>query len=161
MSEEILKLVINGKAESFCVTADETLATVLREKAGLTGTKIGCDMGTCGCCTVHINGEPRLSCLTLALECQGCEITTIEGLNDAGVHPLSETFATCGGSQCGFCTPGFVMTGAALLEENPDPSIETLREELSGNLCRCTGYIKIYDAVLKAAEKMSGKDQAS
>ena len=116
-------------------------------------------MGTCGCCTVLVDGEPRLACLTLTREVEGREVTTIEGLRGdrAELHPLQRLFAEVGGSQCGFCTPGFLMTTAALLDETPDPSEEEIREAVSGNLCRCTGYVKIVEAVQQAARLGRGE----
>ena len=155
MEATLLSLTVNGKSHRVAAWPNQTLATVLREQCGLTGTKIGCDMGTCGCCTVLLEGQPRLSCLTLALECEGREIETIEGLNfGADMHPLQRSFADCLGSQCGFCTPGFIMTSKHLLDEHPDPSLEQIQHALAGNLCRCTGYAKIYDAVRAAAREL-------
>jgi carbon-monoxide dehydrogenase small subunit len=114
-------------------------------------------MGTCGCCTVLVDGKPLLSCLTLAAEVEGKEITTIEGLHEAEkLHPVQEAFLSSGGSQCGFCTPGFIMTSVALLREHPDPSEQEIREAISGNMCRCTGYVKIVDAVKAAAAELRG-----
>ncbi|MGE4159024.1 MAG: (2Fe-2S)-binding protein [Planctomycetota bacterium] len=150
----VLTLKVNGAIHQVASSPSDTLVQVLRDKLNLTATKVGCDMGTCGCCTVLINGQPTLSCLKLALECTGAEITTLEGINETAMHPLSKAFADCLGSQCGFCTPGFIMTSAALLKDNPSPTVDDLKEGLSGNLCRCTGFQKIYDAVLKAADDM-------
>ena len=154
MAKKILRCTVNGRQIELAVAPNQTLVQVLRDELNLTGTKVGCDMGTCGCCTVLINGKAKLSCLTLALECQGAQITTIEGLNQYELHPLQKAFAEKGGSQCGFCTPGFIMKSAALLAENPAPSREEIAAGLSGNLCRCTGYVKIYDAVEQAAQEM-------
>ncbi|MEE9312170.1 MAG: (2Fe-2S)-binding protein [Planctomycetota bacterium] len=145
---------VNGRAAEVAVQGNSTLVQVLRNELCLTGTKVGCDMGTCGCCTVHIDGKAKLACLTLALECQDAEIVTIEGLNQKQMHPLQKAFAECGGSQCGYCTPGFIMKSCKLLEENPEPSLDEIKEALSGNLCRCTGFTKIYDAVGKAAAEL-------
>ncbi len=155
MPKSIVELRVNGALRQVAVRPADTLALALRETCGLTGTKIGCDMGTCGCCTVLLDGRPALSCLTLALEAEGRDITTIEGLSGAkGLHPVQEAFATCGGSQCGYCTPGFVITSVALLRERPAPTREEIKQAISGNLCRCTGYVKIVDAVERAAERL-------
>ncbi|MHC4840683.1 MAG: (2Fe-2S)-binding protein [Planctomycetota bacterium] len=143
---------VNGRAVEIAVQSNNTLSQVLRNELNLTGTKVGCDMGTCGCCTVHIDGKAKLSCLTLAQECDGASIVTIEGLNESTMHPLQKAFSECGGSQCGYCTPGFVMKSCKLLDENPQPSRDEIKEALSGNICRCTGYMKIYDAVESAAK---------
>jgi carbon-monoxide dehydrogenase small subunit len=155
MSRVLVTLRVNGAARQAAIRPADTLAAALRDGCGLTGTKIGCDMGTCGCCTVLVDGRPTLSCLTLALEAEGSEITTVEGLvGEKGLHPVQEAFASCGGSQCGYCTPGFVMTSVALLADNPAPSREEIKEAISGNLCRCTGFVKIVDAVEHAADEM-------
>jgi carbon-monoxide dehydrogenase small subunit len=155
MPRTIVTLRVNGSVREAAIRPADTLALALRDGCGLTGTKIGCDMGTCGCCTVLVDGKPVLSCLTLALEAEGREITTIEGLvGEKGLHPMQEAFASCGGSQCGYCTPGFVMTSVALLAENPAPTREEIKEAISGNLCRCTGFVKIVDAVEHAAGRM-------
>jgi aerobic carbon-monoxide dehydrogenase small subunit len=155
-----VSITVNGQPQRHDVEARTLLVQFLREDCGLTGTKIGCDMGTCGCCTVLVDGRPTLSCLTLALEAEGSEITTIEGLvGEKGLHPVQEAFQTCGGSQCGYCTPGFVMTSVALLAENPAPSREEIKEAISGNLCRCTGFVKIVDAVEHAAGRMRSASQ--
>jgi carbon-monoxide dehydrogenase small subunit len=155
MSRVLVTLRVNGGVRQAVVRPADTLAAALRDGCGLTGTKIGCDMGTCGCCTVLVDGKPTLSCLTLALEAEGREITTVEGLvGEKGLHPVQEAFASCGGSQCGYCTPGFVMTSVALLADNPAPSREEIKEAISGNLCRCTGFVKIVDAVEYAADEM-------
>jgi aerobic carbon-monoxide dehydrogenase small subunit len=131
------------------------LLDVIREEFGLTGTKRGCDMGTCGCCTVLVDGESRLSCLTLAAQVAGKEISTIESLGAPNaLHPLQRAFSDVGGSQCGFCTPGFIMASKALLDKHPTPSDQEIKEAISGNLCRCTGYIKIVDAIKVAAEEL-------
>ncbi len=157
MSKTLVQLNVNGRSYELAIRPSDTLALALRDGCGLTGTKIGCDMGTCGCCAVLVDGDPVLSCLTLALEVEGREIRTIEGLAGRdGLHPLQEAFATCGGSQCGYCTPGFIMTSVAFLRERPAPSREEIREAISGNLCRCTGYVKIVDAVETAAEQLRG-----
>lgn len=157
MRKTLVELNVNGTPHEVAVKPCDTLALALRESCGLTGTKIGCDMGTCGCCTVLVDGRPTLSCLTLALEAEGREVTTVEGLvGEQGLHPVQEAFATCGGSQCGFCTPGFMITTVALLKERPSPTREEIRDAISGNLCRCTGFVKIVDAIERAAGVMGG-----
>ncbi len=131
------------------------LLDLLREDLGLTGTKEGCGEGECGACTVLVNGRPRLSCLTAAIQVDGKEVLTIEGLRENGeLHPLQRAFVEAAGVQCGFCTPGFIMAAYALLKENPDPTPEEVKDWLSGNLCRCTGYQQIVEAVLLAAKHM-------
>ena len=157
MPKHILKMNVNGRQVEVAVRPNQTLAQALRDELNLTGTKVGCDMGTCGCCTVHIDGKAKLSCLTLALECQGAQVRTVEGLNEYEMHPLQRAFAECGGSQCGYCTPGFIMKSAELLEHNPEPTREEVKEALAGNLCRCTGYMKIYEAVDQAAQELRQK----
>jgi aerobic-type carbon monoxide dehydrogenase small subunit (CoxS/CutS family) len=146
---------VNGEAVEASVAPYKTLLEVLREDLALTGTKHGCELGECGACAVLIDGEPRLSCLTLALECAGRSIETIEGLaRGPQLHPLQAAFADFGGSQCGYCTPGVIMTAKALLERNPSPSRDEIREATAGNLCRCTGYQQITDAIEDAAAKL-------
>ena len=148
------RLTVNGEAAEALFPAYKTLLEVLREDLGLTGTKHGCELGECGACAVLVDGEPRLSCLTLALECAGRSIETIEGLaRGPKLHPLQEAFADFGGSQCGYCTPGVIMTAKALLERNPDPSRQQIREATAGNLCRCTGYNQITEAIEDAAKR--------
>jgi carbon-monoxide dehydrogenase small subunit len=128
---------------------------VLREDLGLTGTKHGCELGECGACAVLVDGEPLLSCLELALECEGREIETVEGLQQGDkLHPLQAAFADLGGAQCGYCTPGILMTAKALLAKEPSPSRERIREAVSGNLCRCTGYQQIYESIEEAAKRL-------
>jgi carbon-monoxide dehydrogenase small subunit len=147
-----MTLNVNGKARRVSAPADAFLLEVLRDRLALTGAKNGCGMGECGACTVLLDGAAVCSCLTLAIEAQGHEITTIEGLAKPGeLDPVQEAFAETGGVQCGFCTPGMVLASRALLDENPNPSEAEVRLALSGNLCRCTGYGKIVEAVLKAA----------
>lgn len=149
------KFRVNGEEMEVAFLPNKTLLEVLREDLGLTGTKHGCELGECGTCTVLLDGEPVLSCLTLALECDECAITTVEGLATRGqVHPLQKTFADLGAAQCGYCTPGFLCAAKALLDHNPKPTREEITEALSGNLCRCTGYLKIYEAVERAAKEM-------
>lgn len=158
MSKELISLHVNGAYHEVAVRSYDVLLDVLRENLNLTGTKRGCDMGTCGCCTVQIDGRPRLSCLTLALEAVEHAITTIEGLKREGqLHPLQRAFAGFGGSQCGFCTPGFIMTSEAYLREHPQPSRDEIKAAISGNMCRCTGYIKIVDAVAGAAQELANQ----
>lgn len=132
----------------------DLLLDVLRDELGLHGTKRGCDMGTCGCCAVLVNGQVRLSCLTLASLCDGAEVTTVEGLQQGPtLSVLQEEYVACGASQCGFCTPGFLIVGTELLRRNPHPDEATVREAIGGNLCRCTGYVKIVEAILRAADR--------
>ncbi len=144
---------VNGEEVSLHIDGNAILLDMLRDQVGSLGTKRGCDMGTCGCCSVLIDGEPRLSCLTLAQEVSGCSITTVEGLSDGHhLHPIQQTFAECGGSQCGFCTPGFLVVISALLEENPQPNDDEIKCAIEGNLCRCTGYQQIVDSVKAASD---------
>ena len=144
---------MNGEEASIFIESNAILLDVLRDRIGSLGTKRGCDMGTCGCCSVLIDGEPRLSCLTLAIEVDGASITTVEGLADGHhLHPIQQTFAECGGSQCGFCTPGFLVVISALLSDNPRPDEEEIKGAIEGNLCRCTGFQQIVDSVKAASE---------
>ena len=148
-------LSVNGEAVEASFAPYKTLLEVLREDLALTGTKHGCELGECGACAVLVDGEPQLSCLLLALECEGRRIETVEGLaRGAELHPLQAAFADLGAAQCGYCTPGILMTAKALLEREPNPSRERLREAISGNLCRCTGYQQIYEAIEAAARTM-------
>ncbi len=153
-NKTLIDLKVNGQTYTTAVRPYDVLLDVIRENLNLVGTRRGCDMGTCGCCTVMINGKAVLSCLTLALEAQGKTITTVEGLRPSGeeLHPVQRAYIEKGGSQCGFCTSGFVMTTKALLDKCPNPTLEQIKEGISGNLCRCTGYIKIYDSVEFAAK---------
>ena len=154
-SRQLVALSINGDAYELAIVPSHTLLEVLREDAGLTGTKHGCEQGECGLCTVLIDGRPQFSCLTLALEAQGSEIQTVEGLATNGeLHPLQQAWGETGASQCGYCTPGMLMSAQALLERNPSPSRTEIREALAGNLCRCTGYQAIIEAVELAAARM-------
>ncbi len=150
-----LILTVNGEAYDVLVSVHKTLLEVLREDLGLTGTKHGCELGECGTCTVLVDGEPVLSCLALPVELPGRAITTVEGLARGGtLHPLQQAFAELGAAQCGYCTPGILLTAQALLEEVPTPTRTEIKEALAGNLCRCTGYTKILDAVELAALRM-------
>ncbi len=147
-----MTLQVNGEEIEVSFAPYKTLLEVLREDLGLTGTKHGCELGECGACAVLIDGEPLLSCLTLAVECEGRAIETIEGLaQGTQLHPLQEAFADLGGAQCGYCTPGAVMTAKALLDKEPSPTSQQIKEAMSGNLCRCTGYQQIVESVEKAA----------
>ena len=147
-----LSLTVNGEPAGAWFAPYKTLLELLREDLGLTGTKHGCELGECGACAVLVDGEPKLSCLVLALECQGRAIETVEGLaRGAALHPLQAAFADLGAAQCGYCTPGVLLTAQALLAERSAPTREEIREALAGNLCRCTGYEKILDAVRLAA----------
>ena len=153
---ELITLQVNGERREVAVAPHHTLLEVLREDLGLIGTKHGCELGECGACTVLIDGEPVLSCLVLPLEVQESQITTIEGIETNGeLHPLQETFAELGAAQCGYCTPGILLSGIALLRDHPQPTRAQMQEALAGNLCRCTGYTKIYEAVEAAAERMA------
>jgi len=147
---------INGRTYEVLVEANLTLLDLLRDRLGLTGTKQGCSAsGNCGACTVLLDGRPTLSCLTLAWAARDAEILTIEGLaTPEGLHPLQKAFLERGAVQCGFCTPGMILSAKALLDENPDPTEEEVRAGLAGNLCRCTGYVKIVEAVMAAAKTM-------
>jgi carbon-monoxide dehydrogenase small subunit len=154
----ILRFRLNGRPVEVDAPPGRRLLDLLREDLGLIGTKEGCGEGECGACTVLVDGKPRLSCLTLAIQVEGKEVLTAEGLAQSEkLHPLQEAFIETAGVQCGFCTPGFLMAAYALLLENPNPTKEEVREWLSGNLCRCTGYEQIVEAVLRAAEKLRGK----
>ncbi len=153
---ELITLHVNGESHEIAVLPHHTLLEVLREDLGLIGTKHGCELGECGACTVLIDGLPTLSCLVLPLEAQESEITTIEGIEANGkLHPLQETFAELGAAQCGYCTPGILLSGVALLRDQPQPTRAQMQEALAGNLCRCTGYTKIYEAVEAAARRMA------
>ena len=145
----LLKLKINGEPRELAVEPYRSLLDVLRNEAGLTGTKKGCDVGDCGACTVIVDGKPVNSCLMLGVEAQGAAVLTIEGLQ----HPLQESFIRHGGAQCGFCTPGMIMTAKALLDEKPNPTEDEIRFALAGNICRCTGYTKIIEAILHVSHR--------
>ncbi len=152
MSEkQLMRFRVNGEPFEVAVRIEKTLLEVLREDLGLTGTKHGCELGECGTCAVLLDGEPVLSCLALAVECQDREVLTVEGMaRDGRLDPLQETFAELGAAQCGYCTPAFLVTARALLDRNPKPTRQEISEALSSTLCRCTGYLKIFEAVEKA-----------
>ncbi len=151
-------LVVNGDPVEVAFAPHKTLLEVLREDLGLTGTKHGCELGECGTCTVLLDGTPLLSCLVLGQACDGKRVDTVEGMaGGPDLHPLQETFADLGAAQCGYCTPGFLLAAQALLEENPTPGRDEIKDALAGNLCRCTGYLKIYEAVELAAARMRGE----
>lgn len=150
-----VQLTVNGQSWSGEVPVEEVLLETLRGRLGLTGTKRSCESEVCGACTVLVDGEPQLACLMLAVDCEDREIDTIEGLAKHGrLHPLQKAFIDTGATQCGYCTPGMILSGVALLNANPNPTREDAKAALSGNLCRCTGYAKILDAVMVAAEAM-------
>ena len=156
---QTINFTLNGEQQSLRVPSHRLLLDLLRDVIGLTGTKEGCGTGDCGACTVMLDGRPVNTCLIFAGELDGAHIKTIEGLGGAdGLHPLQTAFATEGGVQCGYCTPGMIMMAAALLEENPDPTDEEIRFALAGNLCRCTGYTRIIDSVRSAADAMRQRD---
>jgi aerobic-type carbon monoxide dehydrogenase small subunit (CoxS/CutS family) len=149
-----LSLTVNGEHADVVVDGYKTLLEVLREDLQLTGTKHGCELGECGACAVNVDGAPILSCLMLAHECEGRKVTTVEGLvEDGQLHALQECFADLGSAQCGYCTPGMLITAKALLDKHPNPTRELINEALSGNLCRCTGYLQIVEAVEAAIAK--------
>ena len=155
-----VELVVNGERRAADAEPRMLLSDFLREKLGLTGTHVGCEHGVCGACTVLVNGEAARSCLMLAVQAAGAEIRTIEGLGGVDdMHPLQEAFWEKHGLQCGFCTPGMLMTAVELLESTPNPSLDEIREAMSSNLCRCTGYQTIVEAVQAAAERMQGERQ--
>jgi carbon-monoxide dehydrogenase small subunit len=158
MEKTRIRLRVNGEERETLAPVHHTLLEVLREELGLTGTKHGCELGECGTCTVLVDGRPVLSCLSLPVECEGREVTTVEGLARHGVlHPLQQAFAELGAAQCGYCTPGFLLVAEELLRENPRPTRTQIAEALAGNLCRCTGYLKIFEAVELAAARMRGE----
>ena len=156
MAKILLTLRVNGESQTVAAEPHHTLLEVLREEMGLTGTKHGCELGECGACTVLIDGVPVLSCLTLPMEIPDAEVTTVEGLAcGPELHPLQTAFAEEGAAQCGYCTPGILMSAKALLDRNARPSRDEIAQAIAGNLCRCTGYTAIYEAVEKAAERMT------
>jgi carbon-monoxide dehydrogenase small subunit len=154
-----LSFRVNGEPVEAAVAPYKTLLEVLREDLGLTGTKHGCELGECGACAVLLDGEPVLSCLVVARACEGRTVETVEGLagRDGALHPLQEAFADLGGSQCGYCTPGILMTAKHLLDGNPSPTRDEIADALSGNLCRCTGYNQIFESVEEAAARLRGE----
>jgi len=155
-----VSLTVNGKGVSADVEPRTLLANFLRDNLGLTGTHVGCDTTQCGCCVVHLNGRSAKSCTVLAVQADGCDVTTIEGLaNGEELHPVQKAFSEHFGLQCGFCTPGMIMTGVDLIRRNPDPSREEIRKGLEGNMCRCTGYRNIVEAIRSAADEMAGTGQ--
>lgn len=159
MVKQLIELSINGRIYEVPVSPRDLLVDVIRKKVGLTGTKKGCGQGDCGACTVLMDGEPVLSCITLAIACQGKRITTIEGLvaEDGKLHPIQQSFVDHGAVQCGFCTPGMILASKALLDRNPQPNENEIKRGIAGNICRCTGYKKIVEAIGAAAETMSGE----
>jgi len=157
-----IRLVVNGEPVEVGFAPHKTLLEVLREDLGLTGTKHGCELGECGTCTVLVDGQPVLSCLVLGAACEGKAVKTVEGMAQGPtLHPLQRAFADLGAAQCGYCTPGFLLAAEALLEANPKPTREEIKNALAGNLCRCTGYLKIYEAVELAAAWMRGEENAT
>ena len=155
MKKEMATFKINGRSYEVIITPNMTLSELLREQLDLTGTKLSCGVGECGSCTVLVDGKPTLSCSTLAIAVRDNDILTIEGLAKGTVlHPIQQAFIDKGAMQCGFCTPGMILMAKALMDENPKPTRQEVKEGLSGNLCRCTGYVKIVDAVMAVAETM-------
>ena len=158
-SKKHIHFTLNGEQTEVAFAPHKTLLEVLREDLNLTGTKHGCELGECGTCAVLVDGRSILSCLMLGLDAEGREVKTIEGMADgAELHPLQQTFADLGAAQCGYCSPGFLLVAEELLQKSPNPSRAEIQEALSGNLCRCTGYIKIYEAVELAASRMRGEE---
>src|SRR4030088_2367778 len=157
-----IRFTLNGEETDVSFAPYKPLLEVLREDLGHTGTKHGCELGECGACAVLLEGKPILSCLVLALECGGKQVLTVEGLGEDGnLHPLQEAFADLGAAQCGYCTPAILVTAKALLDQNPHPTRDQIREALSGNLCRCTGYLQIFEAVEAAVLEISGQNKAA
>jgi aerobic-type carbon monoxide dehydrogenase small subunit (CoxS/CutS family) len=156
-----ITFTLNGEEAEVAFAPHKTLLEVLREDLGLTGTKHGCELGECGTCAVLVDGRSILSCLMLGLDAEGRRVETVEGMaTEEGLHPLQETFADTGAAQCGYCTPGFLLVAKELLAANPEPTRAEIKEALSGNLCRCTGYVKIYEAVELAAARLRGDAEA-
>jgi carbon-monoxide dehydrogenase small subunit len=159
--KKIIRFTVNGELVEAAVAQNQTLMQFLREDLGLTGTKHGCGLGDCGACTVILDGKAVNSCLVLTIQANGSEVLTIEGLAENGkLHPLQQAFVDKGAIQCGFCTPGMILSAKALLEEKPNPTELEIRTALSGNLCRCTGYQKIVEAIDEAAKVMSGREES-
>ena len=157
LTKTLLQLRVNGETREVATEINKTLLEVLREDLALTGTKHGCELGECGTCAVLVDGQPVLSCLMLGIEAENTEIVTVEGMMQNGQpHPLQKTFADLGAAQCGYCIPGILLTAKALLDRNPHPTRDEIRQSLSGNLCRCTGYTKILQAVELAAKEITG-----
>jgi len=159
MTQKMIRMVVNAQDREIEVRPNELLVDVIRERLKLTGTKIGCEAGECGACTVLIDGKPTLSCLTLAIDCDGKEILTIEGLGNADkgeLDPLQKAFVEHYGVQCGFCTPAMILTAKSLLEKNPDPNESEIREAINGVICRCTGYVQIVESISAAAKEIRG-----
>jgi carbon-monoxide dehydrogenase small subunit len=156
MNKLHMTLRVNGEDTEVAFAPHKSLLEVLREDLGLPGTKHGCELGECGACAVLVDGKPVLSCLLLGVECDGADIETVEGMAACDqLHPLQEAFADLGAAQCGYCTPGFLLTAKALLDRKPDATRDEIKEALSGNLCRCTGYLQIFEAVEAAATRMA------
>ena len=161
MTKQHITVTVNGEAREADVEPRLLLVHLLRDTFGLTGTHVGCDTSHCGACTIHLNGRSAKSCTLLAVQADGAEVTTIEGLSSgADLHPLQQAFWDQHGLQCGFCTPGMIMQSAWLLEQNPDPTEAEIREGISGNLCRCTGYVNIVKAIQQAAGTLSAAESA-
>ena len=157
-----LQFTLNSEAVDVSFAPYKTLLEVLREDLAHTGTKHGCELGECGACAVLLDGKPVLSCLVLALECSGREVLTVEGLTQDGkLHPLQDAFADLGAAQCGYCTPGILVTAKSLLDHNPNPTRAQIREALAGNLCRCTGYLQIFEAVEDAVLRIAERGKAA
>ena len=160
MNKQPLSIKVNGRARQTLVAPYYSLLDTLRDELQLTGTKKGCDEGDCGACTVILDGNPVTSCLVLALSAQGSEVTTVEGLaSPEALHPVQQAFVERGGLQCGYCTPGLIMAAVGLLQDNPQPSAEEVKFAIGNNLCRCTGYTKVVEAILLAAERMAAVEQ--
>ncbi|MCQ1528851.1 (2Fe-2S)-binding protein [Lutispora saccharofermentans] len=151
-----VSFTVNGEKHEKYIEAGESLAGVIRDKLGITGTKVACDRGDCGACTVIMNGKAVKSCMVPALRADGAEITTIEGLGKGKIHPLQEEFVDIAAVQCGYCTPGLIMAAKALLDENSNPTEAEVKEAIAGNICRCTGYVKPVKAILNAAKRLNG-----